>query len=87
MNQSILFPDLQQWLAVSECIEFPAQQSGHTISCIISVNKLAKLSGKSIAGEQQALLLFAEYRFDIEELAEELIEEESFNSSGQIEIS
>ncbi|MBC3618441.1 DUF1488 family protein [Vibrio metschnikovii] len=35
---------------------------------------------------QQALTVFSEWRFDIEERAEQLIEEECFTSAGMIEV-
>ena len=51
------------------------------VECIIEVNTL-KLTDESHATEY-----FEKYRFDYEERAEELIEEESYNSAGQIEVS
>ncbi|USD65338.1 DUF1488 domain-containing protein [Vibrio sp. SCSIO 43136] len=86
MNQSILFPDIQQWDEQSAQITFPAQQSGALIECVISKAKLEQLSGQSIQGEAQALQVFSELRFDLEELAEEYIEDEEFNSEGQAEL-
>jgi hypothetical protein len=85
MNQSILFPDIQTWDEESQSVVFPAQQSGALIECLITLEQLAKLVGREIESGQ-ALSVFNELRFDLEELAEELIEEEEFNSSGQIEI-
>ncbi|WP_038175867.1 MULTISPECIES: DUF1488 domain-containing protein [Vibrio] len=86
MNQSILFPDIQTWHAESEVMTFPAQQSGALIECIVTKGELEKLSDQVIADEQQALRIFNQYRFDLEELAEGLIEDEEFNHHGQIEI-
>jgi len=85
MNQSILFPDIQTWDEENQSVVFPAQQSGALIECLISLEQLAKLAGREVESDQ-ALAVFNELRFDLEELAEELIEEEEFNSSGQIEI-
>ena len=65
---------------------FPAQQSGALIECIVTKNALEKLSGQIIADGQQALRIFNQYRFDLEELAEGLIEDEEFNYRCQIEI-
>jgi len=87
MNQSILFPDIQSWQADRQQICFPAQQAGALIECVVSAEVLARLSATKVESEQQALSVFEQLRFDLEELAEELIEEESFNSLGQIEIS
>ncbi|WED21803.1 DUF1488 domain-containing protein [Vibrio sp. JC009] len=86
MNQSILFPDIQTWDADSEKVVFPAQQSGALIECEISKSKLEGISGASVDSEEEALQQFKTCRFDIEELAEELIEDEMFNSKGRIEI-
>ncbi|MEL7292674.1 MAG: DUF1488 domain-containing protein [Pseudomonadota bacterium] len=86
MNQSILFPDMQTWHAEAQVMSFPAQQSGALIECIVSKQALENLSGQSIVDQQQALAVFAQCRFDLEELAEGLIEDEQYNSSGQIEI-
>ncbi|MFM2588495.1 DUF1488 domain-containing protein [Vibrio sp. TBV020] len=86
MNQSILFPDIQSWDEEKKAVVFTAQQSGALIQCLISKDELAKISGQVIGNEQQALEVFSQYRFDLEELAEELIEEEEFNSEGNIEV-
>lgn len=86
MNQSILFPDIQSWDEEKQTIVFPAQQSGALIQCLVNTAELEKLSGQQVEGEQQALTVFSQYRFDLEELAEELIEDEEFNSKGEIEI-
>ncbi|GAM71022.1 hypothetical protein JCM19241_2012 [Vibrio ishigakensis] len=48
---------------------------------------LEQLSQLKIEQEKAALKVFSEFRFDLEDLAEELIEAEEFNASGQIEIS
>ena len=86
MNQSILFSDVQTWDEPLQAIRFPAQQSGALIECLIRVVELEKLAGIRIETQQQALDVFGDNRFEIEELAEELIEEEEFNSQGEIEI-
>ena len=41
---------------------------------------------RKITNELDALRIFEEYRFDIEEHAEALIEDEEFNASGEVEI-
>ena len=86
MNQSILFPDIQDWDEESQSIIFPAQQAGALIECVVSIEELSRLSGKGVEESGQALAIFAELRFDIEELAEELIEEEEYDSSNRIQI-
>lgn len=86
MNQSILFPDIQSWDEDKQAVLFSAQQAGALIQCLVSKAELEKISTQTVSNEQQALEVFSAYRFDLEELAEELIEEEAFNSQGWIEI-
>lgn len=86
MNQSILFPDLQQWDEQKQSIVFPAQQAGMLIECVVSLARLSALSGLPLQSGDEALQQFKALRFDLEELAEERIEDELFNSDGQIEI-
>ncbi len=86
MNQSILFPDIQSWDESSQSVNFPAQQSGALIECYVTKQKLAKMNGSDIEGEQQAIEAFIACRFDLEEIAEELIEDEAFNEEGHIVI-
>ncbi|MBT0109950.1 DUF1488 domain-containing protein [Vibrio alginolyticus] len=84
MNQSILFPDIQSWDEVSQSVNFSAQQSGALIECFVTKQKLEELSGSLIETEQAAIKVFTDYRFDLEEMAEELIEDEAFNEEGHI---
>ena len=92
MNQSILFPDIQQWDEAAQFVRFPAQQAGALIECKISLVSLAELNNiefiETIAEDigQRALEVFSQARFDIEELAEELIEDEAFDQFGEIQI-
>lgn len=86
MNQSILFPDIQSWDESSQSIHFPAQQSGALIECYVTKQKLSKMSGLDIEDEQEAVEAFLALRFDLEEMAEELIEDEAFNEEGHIVI-
>lgn len=86
MNQSILFPDIQSWDESSQSIHFPAQQSGALIECYVTKQQLSKMSGLDIEDEQKAVEAFLALRFDLEEMAEELIEDEAFNEEGQIVI-
>lgn len=86
MNQSILFPDLQSWDEQHKEMTFPAQLAGALIECVVTQAELEKLSGQTINNAQQALDLFVQYRFDLEELAEQLIEDEEFNADGKVEV-
>ncbi|WP_404970241.1 DUF1488 domain-containing protein [Vibrio campbellii] len=84
MNQSILFPDMQSWDEASQSINFAAQQAGALIECYVTKQKLEKLSDSLIETEQAAIKVFTDYRFDLEEIAEELIEDEAFDEEGHI---
>ncbi|ELA9430330.1 DUF1488 domain-containing protein [Vibrio parahaemolyticus] len=84
MNQSILFPGMQSWDEVSQSVNFAAQQSGALIECFVTKQKLEKLSGSELDTEQAVISAFIDYRFDLEEIAEELIEDEAFNEEGHI---
>ncbi|MBA5764118.1 DUF1488 domain-containing protein [Vibrio sp. 404] len=86
MNQSILFPDIQTWNEELNAVTFPAQQSGALIECVASVSYLSQLSEQAINGAQQALDVFEQNRFEIEEQAEQLIEDEEYNAQGMIEL-
>ncbi len=86
MNQSILFPDMQSWDEPSQSVRFPAQQSGALIECYATKQKLVKISGSDIKNEQQAVEVFIACRFDLEDIAEELIEDEAFDEEGHIVI-
>ncbi|HAS63857.1 MAG TPA: DUF1488 domain-containing protein [Vibrio sp.] len=86
MNQSILFPDIQTWNEELNAVTFPAQQAGALVECVASVSYLTQLSGQTINGTQQALEVFDQNRFEIEEQAEQLIEDEEYNAQGMIEL-
>lgn len=86
MNQDILFSDIQTWDAVRAAVNFPAQQGGALISCWVSFNWLQHHTGKALNNEADILAEFSACRFDIEELAEVMIEDESFDDNGDIVI-
>ncbi len=86
MNQSILFPDVQSWDQATQQIRFPAQCQGALIECTVAVTVLEHISGQQITNEEEAVSIFSQYRFDCEELAEQLIEDEAYNALGQIDL-
>ncbi len=85
MNQSILFPDIQSWDEELSAVKFPAQQSGALIECVASLSYLSQF-GEQVTNAEQALAVFNANRFEIEELAEQLIEDEEYNQLGMIEL-
>lgn len=84
MNQSILFSDDAQWNEETQTVLFSAQQMGNLIRCRVAASWLESESGEEITNDTDALRIFDEYRFDVEEQAEALIEDEEFNASGEI---
>ncbi|WP_394204861.1 DUF1488 domain-containing protein [Shewanella waksmanii] len=85
MNQSILFNDDAQWLEAQQLVMFTAQQMGMKIECYVALTKLAQWIAQSgIDNTQEPLAMFEQCRFDVEELAERLINQEAFNQKGQI---
>ncbi|WP_421153515.1 DUF1488 domain-containing protein [Aeromonas dhakensis] len=84
MNQGILFPELADWQPHEQRIHFSAQQMGALVDCYISRRRLEKMTGLSLAREEDILRAFESVRFDIEEMAEKLIEEQEFAEDGAI---
>ncbi|UTV27709.1 DUF1488 domain-containing protein [Photobacterium atrarenae] len=86
MNQDILFADIQHWDNAKQAVSFPAQQAGALITCWVSRAWLEQRAAQPLHQEADILAAFAASRFDLEELAEDLIEDEAFNAEGAIEI-
>ncbi|MEV3807329.1 DUF1488 domain-containing protein [Aeromonas dhakensis] len=84
MNQGILFPELADWQPHEQRIHFPAQQMGALVDCYISRRRLEKMTGLSLAREEDILRAFESVRFDIEDMAEKLIEEQELAEDGAI---
>ncbi|UXI01259.1 DUF1488 domain-containing protein [Photobacterium sp. TY1-4] len=86
MNQDILFADIQHWDREKQAVSFPAQQAGALITCWVSLAWLQQQEAQTFSSEAEILAAFAASRYDLEELAEALIEDEAFNADGDIEI-
>ncbi|WP_137297727.1 DUF1488 domain-containing protein [Psychromonas sp. SP041] len=91
MNQAIIFSDNEQYNIHSQQVEFQAQSQGALMSCVISLSYLQKLnkiteltSEQCINVEKTALTLFDNVRFDIEDLAEEMINQQAFSEDGKV---
>jgi hypothetical protein len=84
MNQAILFSDDAKWNGELRQIAFSAHHMGGLIECIVPEAVLSRISGCGITDEHSALDQFAQLRFDLEELAEVLIEDDSVNDLGQV---
>jgi hypothetical protein len=80
MNQAIQFIDRLEFREPIHQLVFFSQVSGMLVECVIAVSTLG------LKDESQATTYFEKYRFDYEERAEQLIEDENYNSAGQIEV-
>lgn len=83
MNQNILFSDRCEWDDERQVVVFQAQQAGQLIDCIVSLGLLSQLDDTKVSKEK-ALAAFERVRFDLEDMAEEAIEEEAFSPTGEI---
>jgi len=72
MNQAIQFVDRYTYIAEREAIQFEAIVSGLIVFCFVKHN-----------GEHVEEFL-NQSKFDLEDLATELIEDESYNELGEI---
>lgn len=71
MNQQIQFPDREEWDELSKQVRFPVLISGMLAECAIPQSLLFQRYGQ----EETPLRLFRQYRWDIEEEFEALIEQ------------
>ncbi|GAL08096.1 hypothetical protein JCM19237_6868 [Photobacterium aphoticum] len=86
MNQDILFDDRQTWDETRQAVSFPALQGGQLISCWVTRAWLEQYCQRTLATEEAVLVAFSECRFDVEDEAEALIEDEAFDQDGDIVI-
>lgn len=84
MNQGILFPDLVEWQADEQRVRFPAQRMGALIDCYISLRRLERMTGLALTREDDIVRAFESVRFDIEDMAEKLIEKQEVDEDGAI---
>lgn len=89
MNQSILFPELEQWQASSSTITFPAMVNGFQVTCAIRQVDLQVLATRAGAMDvhQAPLTLFQTLRWQLEEYAERGILDEAYDDQGWVWIS
>ncbi|MCE9680556.1 DUF1488 domain-containing protein [Shewanella sp. AS1] len=84
MNQGVIFTEMLEWDANVSAIHFSAQQQGVLIDCYINKQVLEHLMAEKINSGEQAMQIFEQFRFDIEDQAEKLIEQEAFDVQGHI---
>ncbi|UCX03085.1 DUF1488 family protein [Shewanella glacialimarina] len=82
MNQSVIFTD-QLYMETNQ-VRFIAQQQGMHINCFASFAVISALCDHQVVNEHNAVHLFEQCRFDLEDKAEALIEQEAFSDSGDI---
>ncbi|KEA51191.1 MULTISPECIES: DUF1488 domain-containing protein [Mangrovibacter] len=80
MNQSIQFPDREEWHVEHQAVVFPALVGGMQVFCAISKLVLAQRFGEHTAEEY--LNLFRSHRWDLEEEAEVLINAQQEDAQG-----
>ena len=89
MNQAIQFPDREEWDENKKCVCFPALVNGMQLTCAISGESLAyRFTGDTraqwLASFEQWLEIFQQHRWDLEEEAENLIQEQSEDDQGWV---
>lgn len=84
MNQSVIFSD--QLFIEADKVRFVAQQQGVNINCYASFSAISMLCEQQEVNPSNVVNLFERCRFDLEDKAEALIEQEAFNDKGDIEI-
>jgi len=80
MNQSIQFPDVEQWNDDLRAVCFPALMGGFQVNCAISAVSLTSRFGGETPSEW--LALFRQHRWDLEEEIEPLIAEGQDDDQG-----
>ena len=82
VNQAIQFPDREEWDENKKCVCFPALVNGMQLTCAISGESLAyRFTGDT---PEQWLASFRQHRWDLEEEAENLIQEQSEDDQGWV---
>ncbi|MEO3741832.1 Protein of unknown function [Kosakonia oryzendophytica] len=85
MNQAIQFPDREEWNVSAQAVFFPALVNGMQLSCAIKGEVLARRFGS--AAPEEHLALFREYRWDLEEEAEQRIRQQEEDDQGVVWLS
>ncbi|EKY3120848.1 DUF1488 domain-containing protein [Cronobacter turicensis] len=85
MNQAIQFPDREHWDEQRQAVCFPALVSGMVLTCAIPRSVLAaRFSGES---PDEWVAAFRQYRWDLEEEAEQLIAAQEEDNQGWVWLS
>ncbi|MCT8988239.1 DUF1488 family protein [Shewanella phaeophyticola] len=84
MNQSVIFGD--QLFVEADNVRFVAQQQGVNINCYVSFATISGLCQSQMVNQHNAASMFEQCQFDLEDQAEELINQEAFTDTGDIEL-
>lgn len=85
MNQAIQFPDREEWSDSEQALCFPAMVNGILLTCMMSSETLAlRFGGDSPA---QWLASFQQCRWDLEDEAEQLIQQQQEDAQGRVWLS
>ncbi|NRA61916.1 MAG: DUF1488 family protein [Psychrobium sp.] len=83
MNQSILFNDDMSWSAEETQLSFSAQSGGAMIKCYLTMSYLQRIG--LVAVDEAAIIEFCQLmQFDIEEDAQQAIEDERLSDDNQL---
>ena len=82
MNQAIQFPDREEWRTDVSAVVFPAMVHGMQLTCAISGEMLASRFGGDTPEEW--LEIFQQHRWDLEEEAEGLIQDQQEDAQGWV---
>ncbi|CAM7641638.1 DUF1488 domain-containing protein [Citrobacter sp. Cpo142] len=82
MNQAIQFPDREEWRTDVSAVVFPAMVHGMQLTCAISGEMLASRFGGDTP--EQWLEIFQQHRWDLEEEAEGLIQDQQEDAQGWV---
>lgn len=85
MNQAIQFPDREEWSDTENLLRFPAMVNGMLLTCIIRGDTLASRFGGDTPA--QWLAAFRQYRWDLEDEAEQLILAQDEDDQGRVWLS
>lgn len=86
MNQSVLFNDDFHWDQPLQLVSFSAQSAGSLIKCFLTESYLEKI-GAIGDNEQTIIDLCQLMQFDIEEDAQQAIEDEHLNDKNELWLS
>ncbi|SCC66532.1 DUF1488 domain-containing protein [Kosakonia oryziphila] len=85
MNQAIQFPDREKWDTSMQAVCFPALVNGMQMICAIKGDALKQRFG--VETPELFLATFRDYRWDLEEEAEQLIRQQKEDDQGIVWLS